>query len=396
MRTSYRPGIGVLLTSSIFGRLGSRSARFLRIAASCARASAGTQAQRAQAQQTGQSCEVKQHGDSFQESRARAGEQALQRRESVHAESIRGCEVPARPGAWLANSCSRPSVSWPMARVGPCAPACVARAAGARRSGARQASRVRRSPRPAPRRRPGPGSAPARPADAPHARHRPPAPSRGRTPARRGPATAARPRARRPAAACRPRPPWRRPARRRIRAESSAISASARASGSDHTSAKDGCGCGRSNGSSASTSGVRNHCRAMPACGTVRHQPRRHARAGRRRGAACATPSRSRVAESRPSASTCSVASTGAAAASMRCTCGAKRHRRCAARARVRRHRRSRPAPRRPATRPRSRARAPAASPSTCMSCTAVRRIGRQGVPDLEFAQQRTEAAFSA
>src|SRR5512143_311292 len=38
MRTSYTPGIGVLLTSSIGGKFGSRSASVLRIAASSAQA----------------------------------------------------------------------------------------------------------------------------------------------------------------------------------------------------------------------------------------------------------------------------------------------------------------------------------------------------------------------
>ena len=174
-----------------------------------------------------------------------------------------------------------------------------------------------------------------------------------------------------------------------------ASSASARSSGTDQTSAYECSARGRSNGSSASTSGERNHCRATPACGRVAAAGARRSRAGRSAWRSkWPRRTRSRVAEALPSAQRQSAQRPPAPSAT-RCTCGAKR--RAAASSRSSAGGVDDPGQRADALRPgrelehaagRRRRDAHVVAPGRCV-------VG-QRVPDLQVAQQRHRRRRSA
>src|SRR5256885_1549682 len=94
MRTSYKPGIGVLLTSSICGRPGRRLTRFSRITASCARQTEASVAVRATAIVARRNVFMKNLSSSRVE-RSR-GQPALERGEPVHQTQPAVAKFPQR------------------------------------------------------------------------------------------------------------------------------------------------------------------------------------------------------------------------------------------------------------------------------------------------------------
>ena len=182
----------------------------------------------------------------------------------------RGCEVPAAPGS--RKESHRPSVT--RHRPGRCG--ARARIAAQQPLVAERCARVRarRAPRPARRRRPGPRFSPwpasgcTTCAASPSSTQPGPA-QRSARPSRSGHAARADASSSSPAA-----PPVASASARSNRPPARPAASARAASGSDQTSASDAPGCGVSNGSSASTSGERNHWRATPRCGLLARQPR--------------------------------------------------------------------------------------------------------------------------